>query len=1351
MVCLPAAVVAQVSVGDSGTPSYSLPIQVPPGIAGMSPNLGLLFSGNSVNGPVGTGWSIQGISSITRCPSSRAIDGVVRGVAYGSEDKLCLDGQRLIQVQTGSNGMLALTQTADSLGGTGLLREYRTEKDSYARIRAYGAAAGVAANGPAYFKVWTKSGQIYEYGNNANSGANSAITVPASDPKAGVVTAWVVSRISDTSGNYMDYMYQQRDIAWGSGPTAGSPTLGHEWNLGEVRYTGTTTTAPRYRVLFSYSDRAVQTGVQDRAETYHLGSKNVNLQRLDQIQTQLDWATTPIAVKTIKIAYEVSPVTHKSRVKTLTECAGNGSGPCMPPTTFNYTAGGSESYAANLNFNLQSTALLASTSGVLTGDFNNDGKTDLLVWSDTANNKLWTSNGNGSFTQQSSFNLTAVNLNHSKGCIYAIVADLNGDGLLDILKVTRNVMPTVAACATKTNQLYLGNGDGTFGAAVELPAAIDLTQLAENTTQSATSCILALQHRPVLWASAAAAGAPMSLRRRASKDRSTRASVFGDLSFDTLSGADQLAALNNTGCYNYYKTEGKNFYLLDVDGDGIQDIVTTINPGYSARYSLGESIPTRAEACANVVCTRVFRGSSTGNFTESTATNIAHQSLYSEPSTTKLVYPRPPSVADANGDGLMDIFSVSGVWVSKGTREGDFENVSASNCVNSIDFNGDGRSDCLLVSDTALSQRLYVGSGNLTLGEATATFNLTTAGYELFGFAAGTTNQAVGTVILDFNGDGREDILVWKDDPTLNTLYQSNGDGSFSPSGSFNLKTAARQLRKSDGTYDFLIGDFTGKGSLEILRLKAGPVAGGGEAATNQLYVRADATPPDLLSSVVSPTGLTTTLTWVPLSNSASGSLGVRYVSDRGTANVATAPKIDLTAPMYVVATSTADSGVGTIGGNGGVAVATEYYYAGLKSAFDSRGARGFREVRRQSLGANGAPLTVATQYLQDHPYIGVARQTETWNDALNASAPRVISRTTYTYCDRTAAAGAEAQASPTVPCATTALIQKPYLYRSVEEGAELPGVVGTAAMTLPTVTTVNSYNDSGDPTAISVSVSGTALGLPQSSSRNTVNIYKVDDIAGDKWILGRLLKSTQTNTVTDSLASITTGQGVQVTAGATATLSATVAFGNVAQGVSATLNATLTNTGTGSLSIVLPTANAVIGTDFSYGSTTCGTSLVAGASCTFTLKFQPTAMVARTGSFTVTTSAGGLVAALTGTGIQAPQATITAPSSLSFGSVIKGGFKSLSLTISNTSATAASGLNFVVTNTGNGTFYAGGGTCLSGGGTLAAGGSCTLIVNFDAACVGGGVSGTLTTIGSNFASKVTTLSATVPTTGQCL
>lgn len=111
----------------------------------MEPALSLVYNSNSGNGLLGVGWSLAGLSTIHRCPRTLVQDGVKGGISFDANDRFCLDGQRLVAI----NG---------AYGGNGT--EYRTEIDSFTRIISY----GTAGSGPAWFKVWTKSGQVMEYG-----------------------------------------------------------------------------------------------------------------------------------------------------------------------------------------------------------------------------------------------------------------------------------------------------------------------------------------------------------------------------------------------------------------------------------------------------------------------------------------------------------------------------------------------------------------------------------------------------------------------------------------------------------------------------------------------------------------------------------------------------------------------------------------------------------------------------------------------------------------------------------------------------------------------------------------------------------------------------------------------------------------------------------------------------------------------------------------------------------------------------------------------------------------------------------------------------------------------------------
>src|SRR4051812_43151889 len=163
-----------------GAAESPIPTRVPPGMAGMEPALALVYNSQAGNGLVGVGWNLEGLSAITRCPMTMAQDGLRGAVNYDANDRYCLDGQRLVAL-SGSYG-------ADET-------EYRTERESFSKVVSY----GTAGNGPAWFKVWTKSGQIMEYANTADSRIEAQ--------GKSTVRVWAVNKISDTKGNFYTVSY----------------------------------------------------------------------------------------------------------------------------------------------------------------------------------------------------------------------------------------------------------------------------------------------------------------------------------------------------------------------------------------------------------------------------------------------------------------------------------------------------------------------------------------------------------------------------------------------------------------------------------------------------------------------------------------------------------------------------------------------------------------------------------------------------------------------------------------------------------------------------------------------------------------------------------------------------------------------------------------------------------------------------------------------------------------------------------------------------------------------------------------------------------------------------------------
>jgi RHS repeat-associated protein len=277
------------SVGPAGSASYSIPIQAPPGTGGMVPAVSLNYDSGLGNGLVGAGWDIGGFGAITRCARTIAQDGVRAGVELSLNDKFCLDGQRLVLAPGAAYGAAG--------------SEYRTEIESFAKV----TAIGQLGSGPQSFSVKMKNGTTYEYGATADSRAiMSGHTTP---------TAWLVNKVTDSNQNYYTVTYT-------------NDTANNQFYVARVDYTGNAASAlaPYNSVRFSYD--TIRTDVD---VSYNNGAKISNVARLTNVTTY-NGATT--LVRNYKVVYQYSGPSGRSRVASVTECAGTGE--CLPATVFTW-------------------------------------------------------------------------------------------------------------------------------------------------------------------------------------------------------------------------------------------------------------------------------------------------------------------------------------------------------------------------------------------------------------------------------------------------------------------------------------------------------------------------------------------------------------------------------------------------------------------------------------------------------------------------------------------------------------------------------------------------------------------------------------------------------------------------------------------------------------------------------------------------------------------------------------------------------------------------------------------------------------------------------------------------------
>lgn len=356
-------------VDESGQATYRVPIYTPPGTAGVAPEMGISYSSQASSGPLGRGFNIAGQSAITRCrqtrehgdaldPANQPLDSYAPEVNFSPTDRFCLDGQRLLV-------------TAGVYGAPSA--EYRPELDPFTKVISRGGVNSTSAySGPQSFEVYRRDGSLATYGGTLDSRLNRNRCEVGDEGCANRVLNWQLSRMQDSTGNYIDYTY-----LLDPGGQAGEQLLRDVLFTGKIVLPGQSGSAqaPYARVRFNYE--ALDS--VDQSIGFQAGSQFSQTQALTSITVSDQVQATPVDLRHYQLTYGVSNSNSRARIlASLRECRDATLAVCLAPTQFNWAVANT-TLQAGVNQNLGLNGF-DEFKGYKLGDIDGDGRTDIVWW-----------------------------------------------------------------------------------------------------------------------------------------------------------------------------------------------------------------------------------------------------------------------------------------------------------------------------------------------------------------------------------------------------------------------------------------------------------------------------------------------------------------------------------------------------------------------------------------------------------------------------------------------------------------------------------------------------------------------------------------------------------------------------------------------------------------------------------------------------------------------------------------------------------------------------------------------------------------------------------------------------------
>ncbi|SFK74644.1 RHS repeat-associated core domain-containing protein [Lysobacter sp. cf310] len=908
------AIGAEFRVDETGAATYTVPLYSAPGTAGVAPKMSLNYSSQAGNGALGKGWSIGGLSSISRCRATREagdfiengqpVDGSPPPVNFSDSDRYCLDGQRLV-AYAGTN------DACPSVAGF-TVSGFRTELESFQRVCAY---ADGGANGPSFFTVERKDGSTSWYGDRDNSGsANRADGYVNSNApgKEAMALTWAQTRFQDSTGNYIDYVYHE-GLDGGVG----------EHLIHKVRYTGKTAlagqsapaSAPYAEIVFNYSAAPAY-------KAYIAGGYTQLAHRLDSITSTVDddYNGSYATVRHYALTYA-----YGSAAQTLTqlrECNDSAQQICAAPTSFNW----SQSYTDSRGFfeTQESSGSIPNGSlikfeGLKFGDIDGDGRQDLVWIKDGQTGEACgTESIYVAFSRQDPSGKPYFTVGNPVLCSPYELSweEYEGDASWFLLDYDDDGRDDLFLSGTPNWVGYRSNGDYSqpFQTGVNL-----LAELAQ----------------PVPGAGSVKNAEPQ------------HADVNGDGLIDLIyprAGSMYVRVMERGGSYGYRWGNERLLSLLDAQGNGYAVY------GLYRKSNYQQLNDFNADSRSDLLI-EVSAGCSGGGGPGGPGPGPGDPPTHpnSEP-----VALSNATQAVVTGCATMAPFTVEQITANSVSARiyGGFQ-FSTSEAMSFADINGDGLTDYIVHGKSTGVPGFGINTGTGFVNGGPIDSGILTSQLQ----------------VADINADGRADIVYPRSDAQQFVVRYGDPAGAFSPAVALpNVLTGCGDTMCLP-RHSYLFGDYDGDGNVDYMRVRwddsTSPIYFSRPGPTNRFIPR------DVITRFTNGLGAETDVGYAPLINKD------LYRPAVGTRNAAVwgrgSPVRDVLGPAYVVwraASSAPKSGAPE-------AKATLYYrYSGALMQAGGRGYLGFGAIDTIDVNHASGYVVTSNTYQQNFPFIGMPQRT---------------------------------------------------------------------------------------------------------------------------------------------------------------------------------------------------------------------------------------------------------------------------------------------------------------------------------------------------------------------------------------